>query len=57
MQNSHKGDEMVQYWEYKCVFIWGLGEATTRRLNEYGAQGWELVAVWGFWHYFKRALE
>ena len=26
---------MKQY-EYKCVFIWGFGEKTTRVLNEYG---------------------
>ena len=47
---------MTKY-EYKCVAITGLGEATTRRLNEYGQQGWELVAVVWVWHYFKRPLE
>lgn len=47
---------MTKY-EYKCVAITGLGEATTRRLNEYGQQGWELVAVTWIWHYFKRPLE
>lgn len=47
---------MKQY-EYKCVLIMGLGEATTRRLNEYGREGWELVdVVWG-WHYFIRVIE
>jgi hypothetical protein len=47
-------NEQYTLFEYKCVWIWGLGEATTRRLNEYGMDGWELVtAVWG-WHYFKR---
>jgi len=44
----------MKFYEYKCVFIYGMGKATTRRLNEYGKEGWELVAVtWG-WHYFKR---
>ena len=48
---------LTMQWEYKCVFIWGLGEATTRALNEYGRQGWELVCTWGPWHYFKRPLD
>jgi hypothetical protein len=39
------------------VFIWGLGEATTRKLNEYGREGWELVEVVWCWHYFKRVIE
>ena len=47
----------MKRYEYKCVFIWGLGEKTTRRMNEYGQQGWELVCVWGPWHYFKRVFE
>jgi len=48
---------LIMEWEYKCVAIWGLGEATTRALNEYGRQGWELVCAWGPWHYFKRPLD
>ncbi len=44
-------------FEYKCVSIWGMGEKTTRRLNEYGQDGWELVAVVLNWHYFKRPLD
>jgi len=44
---------MNQY-EYLCVFIYGLGDATTRKLNEYGQEGWELVAVNWVWYYFKR---
>ena len=46
----------MQKFEYKCVLILGLGERTTRILNQYEQQGWELVAVcWG-WHYFKRPI-
>ncbi len=44
---------MKQY-EYKCIAIWGLGERTTRILNEYARDGWELVCVWGLWHYLKK---
>jgi hypothetical protein len=43
-------------FEYKCVFILALGEGTARILNEYGRDGWELVAVWCCWHYFQRPL-
>ncbi len=43
-------------FEYKCIFIWGGGEKTSRVLNEYGREGWELVSTWGCWHYFKREL-
>lgn len=51
------GKSEMKVYEYKCVFICGLGEATTSRLNEYGRQGWELVAVHWCWHYFKRVVE
>ncbi|MEA1960399.1 MAG: DUF4177 domain-containing protein [Bacillota bacterium] len=44
-------------FEYKCVQIWGTGERTTKILNTYGDQGWELVTVVWIWHYFKRPLE
>lgn len=43
--------------EYKCIFIWGGGEKTTRVLNEYGREGWELVSTWLYWHYFKRPID
>jgi hypothetical protein len=46
----------LKRYEYKCVCIWGTGEATTRRLNEYGSDGWELVEVIWCWHYFKRDI-
>lgn len=36
---------MLKY-EYKCVFVWGGGEKTTRILNEYGREGWELVCTY-----------
>ena len=42
---------------YKCVFIWGGGEKTSRKLNEYGKEGWELVCTYLCWHYFKRPIE
>ena len=44
----------MKHYEYKCVAIPGLGERTTRILNEYGRDGWELVCVVWVWHYFKR---
>ncbi|MCX7013331.1 MAG: DUF4177 domain-containing protein [Candidatus Sumerlaeota bacterium] len=43
-------------FEYKCIWIWGGGETTSRILNEYGREGWELVATCLFWHYLKRKL-
>ncbi len=47
----------MQKYEYKCVSILGLGERTTRVLNKYGQQGWELVEVVLVWHYFRRPIE
>ncbi len=44
-------------FEYKCIFIWGGGEKTSRVLNGYGKEGWELVCVVWCWHYMKRPLE
>ena len=39
-------------WVYKIV----SGELTEDQLNELGAQGWELVAIFGNWqYYFKKA--
>jgi hypothetical protein len=43
-------------FEYKCIAIWGGSEATSRTLNEYGRDGWELVCVWAMWHYLERRL-
>ena len=43
-------------FEYKCVCIFGAGERTTRILNQYGKDGWELVSTCIIWHYFKRSL-
>ena len=47
----------MKKYEYKCVFIFGLGEKTTRILNSYGREGWELVSTWWAWHYFQRVIE
>lgn len=47
----------MKKYEYKCVAIMGNGERTTRILNEYGKQGWELVSVMLFWHYFKKEIQ
>ncbi|MCL2351094.1 MAG: hypothetical protein FWC55_01035 [Firmicutes bacterium] len=46
----------MKKYEYKCVFIGGLGGSTSRRLSEYGRDGWELVCVWWAWHYLKREI-
>ncbi len=46
----------MKNYEYNCVFTCGLSESTSRRLNEYGRDGWELVAVNWCWHYFKRVI-
>jgi hypothetical protein len=47
----------MKKFEYKCVPILKMGKGTTRELNEYGTDGWELVCVWAFWHYLKREVE
>jgi hypothetical protein len=43
-------------FEYERIFIWGGGEKTSRVLNEYGREGWELVCTYWCWHYMKRVL-
>jgi hypothetical protein len=35
----------MQKYEYKYVLILGMGGRITRKLNEYGQQGWELIEV------------
>jgi hypothetical protein len=45
---------MMKRYEYKCVSIFGFEKKTQKVLNEYGDEGWELVCVWGAFHYFKR---
>jgi len=57
MKINERQDFNMKRWEYKCVSIMGLGERTTRILNEYGKNGWELVCVTGVWHYFKREIK
>lgn len=54
--SDKKGKLKVKKYEYKCVYIFGGGERTTRILNEYGQQGWELVSTFHIWHYFKREI-
>lgn len=44
----------MELFEYKCVLIWGSGRRTTKILNRYGKEGWELVTVNWVWFYFKR---
>jgi hypothetical protein len=44
-------------YEYKCVFIFAGGGGTSRVLNEYGKEGWDLVCVWWAWHYLKRPIQ
>ncbi len=47
----------MKKYEYKCAFILGMGNKTTKELNEYGQEGWELVTTCWAWHYFKRPIE
>jgi hypothetical protein len=56
LSHSWKGNVMTVF-EYKCVCIVGAGERTTRLLNSYGLEGWELVCTCLFWHYFKRPAQ
>jgi len=49
----------MQKWEYTVVYLGDAGDrdfdrTVSEMLNYYGAQGWELVAVDRFRHYFKR---
>jgi len=47
----------MKKFEYKCAFILGMGNKTTKELNIYGQDGWELVTTYWAWHYFKRPSE
>ncbi len=49
----------MQKWEYKVIYLGDAGNrdfdtTVNEMLNHYGAQGWELVSVDRFRHYFKR---
>ena len=57
MEMMEWGGYCMKKYEYKCVRILGGGEQTTRVMNEYGLQGWELVSTWFVWHYFKREIQ
>ncbi len=54
--DEFRRENKLKKYEYKCVSIFGLGEKTTRMLNAYGQEGWELVSVYWAWHYFKREI-
>jgi hypothetical protein len=54
--NALKKGVVTQKFEYKCVAILGAGQRTTRILNEYAQDDWELVATWWCWFHFKRPL-
>jgi len=56
LNRFQKAGVIMKKYEYKCVFIGGLGKSTSRRLSEYGREGWELVCVWWAWHYLKREI-
>lgn len=56
LKNNIEVEKSMKKFEYKCVFIIGLGDKTTRVMNEYGSQGWEFVNSSWCWHYFKREL-
>ncbi len=52
----------MKEYEYKSIKIGGFcGERSDRILNEYGKQGWELVAAFNIWffacYYLKRELK
>ncbi len=47
----------MKKYEYKCVYIGGGAEKTSKILTEYGQQGLELVCMWWCWHYLKRETE
>jgi len=53
---NYMGVSTLKKYEYKCVLILGMGEKTTRVLNQYGQEGWELVSTCWAWHYFKRPV-
>jgi hypothetical protein len=46
----------MQKYEYKCISILGGAEKTTRILNEYAKEGWELINTWYIWFYFKKTI-
>ena len=46
----------MKRYEYMYVHIWVFVKKINERLNEYGEDGWELVAVYWTWYYFKREI-
>ena len=41
-------------WEYSVIATSGIEAITQNRLNEFGGEGWELVAVYDGFLYLKR---
>lgn len=56
-RTNYNGGLGMKKYEYKCVAIIGSAKRTTKILNKYGQQGWELVSAWSIWCYFKREIE
>lgn len=46
----------MKKFEYKCLSIWSGKRGVERILNEYGQEGWELVAVYSIYYYLKREI-
>ena len=49
-----QGQRSGQAWEYCVVDAYNGADQAQRALNQYGAQGWELVAKSGDFYYLKR---
>lgn len=44
-------------WEYSVIATSGIEAITQNRLNEFGGEGWELVAVYDGFLYLKRPIQ
>jgi hypothetical protein len=57
---AEKPDAAVQKWEYLDVSLPQSEDKRQAKTNEYGSQGWELVAMdgaFGFHRVFKRPVQ